>query len=456
MSVREEAARILARFEVRGTFLGPQVAAAVSSGRVPPEGRAVLTELVAGTLRRRGTLRSVEAAFLTARLDPQPLLRAILDAGVYQLLYLDTAPAAAVVSDAVTHARTVIHRGAGNLVNGVLRNLLRGVRKEPARPAGADARATLDRGDGTWLVFDRPVLPEDPLEQLAARHSHPIELVRRWSARLDGVALEEVVRAGNDRPPLVLRANRLKGTREELAERLRAKGVETAPGAPPEALEVRGAGGDLLHSKAFAEGLFYIQDATPMRAARLLDPRKGEKVLDLCAAPGGKSTHLVELMENTGEVMAVDRSEEGVDRIRENGLRLGAKVLLPVVADARELPPQSRERFDRVLLDAPCSNTGVLRRRPEARWRFGEADLASLVALQGELLEAALGCLKPGGTLVYSTCSIEPEENGGQVARLRERHPEVELVSDEVVLPRPGGPDGGGFALLRKTGAATG
>jgi 16S rRNA (cytosine967-C5)-methyltransferase len=456
VSVREEAARILARFEARGTFLGPQVAGAVQSGRVPAEGRAVLTELCAGTLRRRGTLRVVEAAYLTARLDPQPLLRAILDAGLYQLLYLDTAPAAAVVSDAVTHARTAIHRGAGNLVNAVLRNALRGLRKEPARSSGADARATLDRGDGTWLVFDRPVLPEDPLEQLAARYSHPVELVRRWGARMDGGALEAALRAGNERPPLVLRANRLKGTPEEVAERLRSEGVETAPGAHPEALEVRGAGGDLLRSKAFAEGLFYVQDATPMRAARLLDPRKGEKVLDLCAAPGGKATHLVELMENTGEVMAVDRSEEGVGRIRENGLRLGAKVLLPVVADGRELPPQSLERFDRVLLDAPCSNTGVFRRRPEARWRFREEELASLVALQAELLEAALGCVKPGGTLVYSTCSIEPEENRGQVERLRERHPEVAVVSDEVVLPRPGGPDGGGFALLRKEGAATG
>ena len=204
------------------------------------------------------------------------------------------------------------------------------------------------------------------------------------------------------------------------------------------------------------EGLCLVQDDSSAAVARFLGPRAGESVLDLCAAPGGKTCHLAELMGNRGEVVAVDASGERLKRVVENADRLGHTIIRAVAGDAGEFALGNRGRFDRVLLDAPCSNSGVLRRRVEVRWRLSDGFLASVAAEQRRLLEAAAASLKAGGTLVYSTCSLAPEENGVVVRAVVRAAGGVRLDAEEQIMPSAGGGDGIFMARLLRSGPSGG
>lgn len=388
--------------------------------------RAQITGLVYGVTRRRLTLDWLIERFSTRPLDRlTPELHVILRLALYQILYLDAVPDYAAVSEAVDAARGRVHEGAARFANAVLRAALR-------------AKAGL------------PWPPEsDLVEHLAVVHSHPRWLVARWLKHLGRQKTAELCATNNVPSPITVRANRLKLTRDELLEHFRTDGVE-ATALDDAALRIEDPGPiDALDT--YQRGEFYVQDRTAMRAARLLDPQPGEAVLDLCAAPGGKTGHCAELMGDTGRIVACDLDEHRLDRLRENMARLGIRCVEPARCDARHLPelipPGS---FDRVLLDAPCSNTGVLRRRVDARWRLSEADIAAFGARQAELLDVAALMCKPGGILVYSTCSIEPEENELVVRGFLSRHGEFQLESETGVLPTPDGGDGGYVARVVK------
>jgi 16S rRNA (cytosine967-C5)-methyltransferase len=279
--------------------------------------------------------------------------------------------------------------------------------------------------------------------------SFPRWLIERWHRRFD---LSELCRLGfwfDQAAPLSLRVNELRTTRDDLLTKLVAQGVPAQPGNLPEAIRLDGTlRVDSLPE--FAEGLFTVQDESAMQAVDLLTPQPGETVLDLCAAPGAKTTHLAERMKNTGTVIATDVRPERLKRIEENCRRLGVSIVKTTLVspDGKDLPAGP---FDAILVDVPCSNTGVLGKRPEARWRINPPQIVELAGQQRSLLLAASQRLKPAGRVVYSTCSIEPEENDQIVRQVLNEISAMILVEERHHLP--GKPADGGYqALLRQAG----
>jgi 16S rRNA (cytosine967-C5)-methyltransferase len=310
------------------------------------------------------------------------------------------------------------------------------------------------RGEGNqnrYRKLSKPVLPdpdEDEVSYLAVGFSWPRWLAERWHARY---GWEECVRLGfwfNAPPPLWLRVNKLHGDREEYRLRLAAGLIDAEPGEHPQALR-------LVESHAvrdlpgYAEGDFAIQDASAMAVGSALNPQPGMTVLDLCAAPGGKTTHLAELMNNRGKIVACDIEKKRLDTVTSLCQRLGVTIVEPVLLKETDDPPAGP--FGAALVDVPCSNTGVLGRRPEVRWRLKPNEFEHLIRLQTRLLLSAVERVKPGGAVVYSTCSIEPDENEGVVKAVRRAMKGLKLEAEGHAIPgKPA--DGGYWARLRKPG----
>jgi 16S rRNA (cytosine967-C5)-methyltransferase len=356
--------------------------AALQRSALPPRDRALVTELFYGCLRQRAALDWLIAQ--KANRPPKPDIAALARLGLYQLFFLDRIPAHAAVNSTVELAK----RGSSSRLAGFLNGLLRNAQRD--RPALASALAR---------------------QPLAVRCSHPDWLVERWLARYGESGTRSLLDWNNRPPKLFARVNTLRATPEALLAKWREAGVEaepanTTPGSMP-MIEVRAAE-SAERLPGFAEGWFYIQDPSTTLAATLLDAQPGERVLDACAAPGGKTTCLAQMMQDRGEIVAEDSSAERLKQVVANCARLGivcVSVRPAGKADTRET------WFDRALVDVPCSNTGVLRRRADARWRLRPGDLQRLPAEQLKLLQAVAARVKRGGTLVYSTCSLEPEEN---------------------------------------------
>src|SRR5262245_24954815 len=303
----------------------------------------------------------------------------------YQIAMLERVPPFAAVNDAVALApRTP---GVSAFVNAVLRSFAR--------------RGPRER---------EPALPRDPIDALATRCSFPTWLAERWVMRYGRDDAEALMRALNERPPLTLRANVLRTSRDALGQRLAAEeGLAWRPTAfAPEGLVV-GPGGAPAAWRAFGDGGFAVQDEASMLVARLLAPEPGSTVADVCAAPGTKTTHLAELMDNRGRVVALDREPARLARVGEAAARLGISIIETRPGPVEALAPELRDACDAVLVDAPCSNLGVLRRNPEVKWRRQSSDLLLAGRRQSEILGAAATMVGPGGRLVYATCSLEPE-----------------------------------------------
>jgi 16S rRNA (cytosine967-C5)-methyltransferase len=300
--------------------------------------------------------------------------------------------------------------------------------------------------------LSRAVLPDpesDFAAYLAAGFSLPRWLADRWLARSDR---DECARLGfwfNAPPPLWLRVNRLRTDRELYRLQLAAKNLDAAPGDHPQSLRLLD-GASIRELPGYAEGEFAVQDLSAMAVASALNPQPGWAVLDLCAAPGGKTTHLAELMANRGRIVACDIDRRRLDTVTTLCQRLGLTVVEPHLVGKDDTDPPAGP-FDAALVDVPCSNTGVLGRRPEVRWRLRPNEFEDLIRLQTRLLLTALDRVKPGGVVVYSTCSIEPDENGGVVQAVRRAIRGLALEAEAAAVPgRPA--DGGYWARLRKPG----
>jgi 16S rRNA (cytosine967-C5)-methyltransferase len=307
----------------------------------------------------------------------------------YQIVFLERVPAWAAVNDAVALAKTGARRGVPEFVNAALRALSR--------------RGERER---------RPVLPTDPIDALAVRCSFPTWLAAKWVARYGREEAERVMRSMNERPTMTVRVNTLSTTRERVRERLRLEqGLRAEPARwAPEGLVVEH-GGHPGTWKAFVEGDLVVQDEGAMLVSRLLEPRPGETIADVCAAPGTKTTHIATLMGDHGRVLACDPDRARLALVADAAVRLGITIVEPREGPVETVAPTLHEACDRVLVDAPCSNLGVLRRHPDVKWRRTYADLHDAQAHQGAILAAAATMVKPGGWLVYATCSLEPEEN---------------------------------------------
>ena len=389
-NARKLAVDILNRIDESGAHAEPLLNAALSGTAFKDShDRGLLTELVYGTLRTRGRLdwiigqiyRGDETGLETA-------VRNILRTGIYQLEFTDRIPPFAAVNEAVAIARKGCPAASG-LVNAILRNFLR----------KKDAIA--------W-----PAMAKDPGKAISVLHSHPRWLVERW---LDTYGIDETIaicQSNNAIPPLTLRVNSLKASRDQAIAALAREGVAAAP-APfsPDGLALAAPAPGLRDTTCYKAGLIRIQDEASQLISFLVAPEPGEQVLDLCAGTGGKTLHLAALMKNCGRITAVDLHSEKLRQLQEEAARLGVTITEMQAADAADTPEAYRRAFDRVLLDAPCSGLGTLRRNPEIRWRLAPADLEKCKQIQERLLMSAADCVKPGGRLIYSVCTVTPEEN---------------------------------------------
>ena len=392
--------------------------AALSQARIQlsdERDRALAAEILTGTLRWQRSLDHLIEHFAKrplSRVDADVVI--ILRLSLYQLLHLDRVPASAVVDDAVDMTRAARKQSAAGFVNAVLRATLRNRHRLPLPP----------RPESTSGVADA-------VAYLGTTHSHPDWLVERWLARHGFESTERWVRFNNETPLLTVRANRLRLTRDELAAAFAEDGIETKPARyAPDGLIVT-AGNPL---RLPPTGSFFVQDEASQLVPLVVDAQPGARVLDLCAAPGGKTTSLAAAIHDQGVIIASDvrprRLRTLAETVRASGARHVHVMQVPATGSLPFLPV-----FDRVLVDAPCSGLGTIRRDPDIRWRRREGELASLSDRQVELLERAARVVAPGGRLVYATCSSEPEENETVVDRFLAGHPEFMHLDLRGTLP---------------------
>ncbi len=428
---RQIAYRAIGHADIAGDFLEHRLEADPDFGRLQPADRRLAQELVYGILRQRSALDWIIARRTDGR-PQKPALQNLLRLGIYQLFFLDRVPPHAAVNETVKLAREAGFVPQCGFLNAVLR--------------GCDRDRDRIRAELAALRDSDP----------AVAWSHPRWLVDRWRQRLGDADLRRLLDWDNSPPPTYARVNTLKTDVESVRTRWSAEGVTAVPF---ERDWTRGLCFELaahppLGSLAsFRDGDFYVQDPSTLLAVHLLDPRPGERILDLCAAPGGKATLVAQFLGNQGAVVAFDSQPARLRLVEENAARLGATCIqaLPL-GDINS----AVGFFDRILVDAPCSNTGVLRRRLELRWRLHASEIPRLQAAQIALLDQIVPLLRPGGTLVYSTCSFEPEENAGVVEAFLARHPEFTAGPWRETGPLKDGVDGAYVAVLAKQPAATG
>ncbi len=410
---RELALAILDRVDRGQAYADVLLSARLDRAALPAADGALLTQAVYGTLRWRGRIDWVLGALLRKPLkELDPLVRNLLRLGGYELLFLDRVPAYATVNELVELARRRAGPGKARLVNAVLRRIA-------------------DREREAWS----PAPASGKKEDVAALLSHPPWLAAMWREQFGADESRRLMEANNEESPLVLRANQRRIGRDELARRLRDRGVDARPGAwSPLAVRVRGAASPALLAE-FRDGLCQVQGEASQLVGLLAAPEPGMRVLDACAAPGGKTTHMAELMDDRGEVLACDVSERGLGRLADNARRLGLSCIRARAGDAARDLPGEPESFDRVLVDAPCSGLGTLRAHPEIRWRRTRKDLERLAALQAAVLEQAASRVRLGGVLVYAICTLSRVENETLVEAFVERRPEFAVEDAAAHLP---------------------
>lgn len=394
-----------------GAYANLSLAKHLAKSELSQLDRRFATELVYGAVRACGTLDWMLSHYIKRPLSQaDPLVANILRLGMYQLFFLTKVPASAAVNEAVNLARQLSHPGAGGFVNAVLRSALRNPEK-----------------------IHYPSLLDDPVRHIALRECHPEWLVKRWIAKIGSEETLALCHFNNTQPPLSLRANTLRTTRDMLLQTMRQSGVEAvASTLTPDGILCQRSGDEPL--RFLREGLCQAQDESSMLVAYVVDPQPGEFIIDACAAPGGKSTHLAAQMQNRGRILSCDIHPHKINLIEENRRRLGATIIEACRQDAASLHEQFANQADRVLVDAPCSGLGVLRRRPDLRWRREKA-LGELPILQQAILRSSAQCVRPGGVLVYSTCTLEDDENIGVVNNFLAASPHFSLESAGMLLP---------------------
>lgn len=437
---RNAALQALYEIDKNGAYLPLATAEVLKNPALSLADRRFVTELTSGVVRYRLHLDYLIAQFSKVK-KISPWVRNSLRLGLYQIWYLDRVPDSAAVNESVYLARRYGGARSAGFVNGLLRTAIR----EKAHIA----------------------YPDDPLEALCIRESFPLWLGRHW-CKAGGMAFaEDVMRAGNQKPPLTVRCNTTKTTPAQLAEQLTAEGISAEPvhlaAAPKMECGLSLSGLPALEQlTAFQDGLFYVQDPGAMLVTEVLQPQKGETVLDICAAPGGKTTHIAEKVGSSGRVVAFDIHPHKARLIAQNAARLGLSNIETHTADVTQGLPQWQEKADRVLADVPCSGFGVIRRKPDIKYARKPEDIAVFAAQSRKLLDAAANCVKPGGMLVFSTCTIEQAENRDVADDFLQAHPEFALLPMEgdiakndgtlALYPHIDGTDGFFIARFQKSG----
>ena len=419
-------------------FLEYLLERAFAKGPISPADRGLTQELAYGVVRWEKTLDWLIAQKTRER-PAKPALEILLRLGLYQLFWLDRIPDHAAVHETVELAKRVGFKSQAGFINAVLRAFL--------RERDATRQKLLELRD------------RDP----ATAFSHPDWLYQRWRERYGDADARRLMEWNNEAPPIYARVNTIKTAPAQLIEAWKGEGVQfrTSKFDWTAAVYELVDHPPLATLKSFQDGWFYIQDPSTLLSVHELGPKPGETILDMCAAPGGKTTYIAALMNNQGKIVATDLSPGRLELVRQNIARLGvtcATIEPWSAAIASPVQPRSHERshgglFDRILLDVPCSNTGVMRRRVELRWRIRPEELSRLVKEQRDLLAHAAQLIKPGGTIVYSTCSLESEENTEVVSAFLASHPTFKLERERSLLPFREAVDGAYAATIRRSDA---
>lgn len=441
-NVRNAAVQLLETIEKNQAYSNLLLNSTIEKNEISKVDVGLLTEIVYGTLQRKMTLDFYLKPFIEKNKKLQSWVVNLLRITVYQMVYLDKIPDRAAIFEAVEIAKRRGHKGIAGLVNGVLRSIQRN---------GLPSLDTI----------------ADPAERIAIETSHPLWLVKRWISQFGEEKTREMCEVNLTAPLQTGRVNLTRISREECLSLLEDEGfeVEASPIIPEAIKCLRG---NLASSKAFSYGLLTIQDESSMLAAYALGIKEEEVILDACAAPGGKSSHIAEKLVNSGKVISLDLHEHKVKLIKNNAERLGLENIEAMKMDSREVGEHfENDSVDRILLDAPCSGLGVMRRKPDMKYTKQEKDLSQLQSIQLSLLESVAPLLKQDGTLVYSTCTVDKEENQEVIEKFLQKHQEFEGVMDLAermpeavrplingydvqVLPQDFGSDGFYIACLRK------
>lgn len=410
-TARQAALMVLYSIEFEGAYSNLALLDGLKNSGLSPEDRGFATSLVYGVVSMKRTLDAVISKYSSVK--PKKLSKyvlLILRMGLYQLMFMDRVPPSAAVNESVKLASRYAGKSRG-FVNGVLRSAVRG-------------------------GFE--------LENVCDRLSYPDWLYEKWTAEL-GERAEDLMVALNQPPDMTIRANSLKIKNEELIEKLKNEGAEAREGENGAILV---SGLNVSASKLFNDGFFTVQDSAAQMAAKVLSPKSGERVLDICAAPGGKTTHIAELMGNSGEVLAFDIHEHKIKLIYDAAERLGISIIKARCQDAAEYDEALFESFDRVLADVPCSGLGIIRRKPDIKWNA--APDGGLYEIQERILGCASKYVKQGGVLVYSTCTLNRLENEHRIEEFLKANREFSLEEMKTFYPDTDKTDGFFIAKLQK------
>jgi len=403
---REIILTILVKIDSKQNYINIILSKLLDKKKMITRDAAFITEITYGVVRNRNKLDWVLSQFSTKPLSETAVsIRNILRMSVYQLLFLDKVPYYAVCNESVQLAKKYGNPGIAKFVNGVLRNIIR------------------NRENIRW-----PDKEKETALHISTTYSHPLQIVKRWLKRFGFTDTVRICQANNSIPTLVIRTNTLKISRSNLKGILEKENISVREGLfTEEALHVKGLP-NVTKFSAYLEGLFQIQDEASILVSHLLDPSPGEFVIDVCSAPGGKATHLAQLMANRGSILAMDSSKSRLLMVKDNCRRLGIDILKTRQNNGAVLDEKYLKSADKVLADVPCTGLGVIRRKPDLRWQtYNTKRFEKLTELQGKILDIASNYLKVGGKLVYSTCSTEPEENEEVVSRFLEKHTNFEL-----------------------------
>lgn len=383
-----------------------------------PDSPAFVRQLVYGVLEYKLYIDYIIGHYVKTPLEKMKNCeKVLLRMGIYQLRFMDSVPSYAAVSETVTLARRFC-RGREGFINAVLRSYQR-------------------TGDELRL----PNREEDPITHLSIKYSYEPWIVSLWLDQYEPDFVEELLGAGNQAPDLIIRPNLLKTDKEDLKQRLISKGYEVKDGhLAKDALHIKGH--ELVGGRLYNSGMFSIMDESSMEVVNMLDPLPGETVMDVCAAPGGKTIYIAEKMKNRGEVIAQDIYKRKLNQVDTEAERNGITIVKTRAWDSARLDSSYEEKADRVLVDAPCSGLGVVRRKPEIKYKKYDSDLRSLPIKQLAILNTSSKYLKRGGVLVYSTCTINPDENEKVVLEFLKRNPNFEKAESVQLLPNVHDTDG--------------
>lgn len=415
---RLSAVKTVYAVEAEGAYSNVALAKILRQENLSDLDRRFCTELVYGTIKAGASIDWKMEKYLSRPLEKvDEKVLAVLRVAVYQIFFLDRVPNSAAVNESVELTKKFVNIGASKFVNGVLRSMLR----EPQKS-------------------DFPT--DDSVESIALRMFHPAWLVRLFVDEFGLDAAKKICAVNNTDSPLCLRVNLLKSTREEILSELEKISAQAEPSKFAAEGIICHSHGALDKFKPLKIGLCQVQDESSMTVAPFLDPKPDDFVIDCCAAPGGKTTHIAELMKNRGKIIAADIYEIKLEHIRQNAKRLGIKIIEPILLDARNIGEKYFEQADKVLVDAPCSGLGVIRRKADIRRKKNLAEIEELPKLQLEILNSASKAVKRGGILLYSTCTIIRRENEEVAEKFLADNSNFKLIDTKKFLPHVDGTDG--------------